>query len=264
MCRSMSGRNRTRLPIAGPPTPPSPPPRPPAARRTGTAARVTAVFVAAGVVLFGFAELEFDLTGIHAHPPGLFWTDFAKAAALLAVSAAFVYRTVRRQELIIAQSAELLRAVSDGTTDALFVKDLDGRYLMINEAGARFIGRPVEEIVGRDDAALLEPAGAKLLRDRDLAVMAGGGPDTREEEFASAGATRVYQATKAPYRDASGAVVGLIGVSRDITEQKRTKDRLRMFRALLDHAHDAIEVIDPATGRYLDVNEIAAATKRPP
>src|SRR5207249_4163940 len=43
-----------------------------------------------------------------------------------------------------AEAHRLLRAVFDGTTDGVFVKDLGGRYVMINEAGARLIGQPVE------------------------------------------------------------------------------------------------------------------------
>ena len=52
--------------------------------------------------------------------------------------------------------------------------------------------------------------------ERDRAVMASGVASTEEEVLTADGVTRVYLATKAPYRDASGAVVGLVGVSREI------------------------------------------------
>ena len=66
----------------------------------------------------------------------------------------------RQQETMGAGSTEgaaqeesgLLSAIVEGTPDAVFVKDLDGRYLMVNSACARILGRPKEEIVGRDDA----------------------------------------------------------------------------------------------------------------
>ena len=51
----------------------------------------------------------------------------------------------------------LLATIVEGTTDAVFVKDLDGRYLMVNSVCARILGRPKEEIIGKDDAQLLPP-----------------------------------------------------------------------------------------------------------
>jgi PAS domain S-box-containing protein len=51
----------------------------------------------------------------------------------------------------------ILGAIVEGTTAAVFAKDLEGRYLMINSAAARILGIPKEEIVGKDDAQLLPP-----------------------------------------------------------------------------------------------------------
>jgi PAS domain S-box-containing protein len=49
------------------------------------------------------------------------------------------------------------RGIVEGTTDSVFAKDLEGRYLMINSAAARILGMPKGEIVGKDDAQLLPP-----------------------------------------------------------------------------------------------------------
>ena len=51
----------------------------------------------------------------------------------------------------------LLHSIIEETTDAVFSKDLQGRYTMINSAGARFIGKPVEEIIGTGDMELFSP-----------------------------------------------------------------------------------------------------------
>ena len=163
----------------------------------------------------------------------------------------------RRAEADSLRAAEMLRAVADGTTDAVFVKDRAGKYLLCNEAGARFVGKPVGEILGKDDAALFESESARRVMDRDRRVMESGRAETEEEILTAIGITRAYQATKAPYRDATGAVIGLIGVSRDVTERKRAEEALVLFRALVDRTTDGIEVIDPETGRFLDVNEKA-------
>jgi sigma-B regulation protein RsbU (phosphoserine phosphatase) len=133
------------------------------------------------------------------------------------------------------RSEALLRAVSEGTTDAVFVKDLRGRYLMINPAGARLLGRSVEEVIGKDDRELFDPDGARRIMEGDRRVIAVGQTLTYEEAATAAGVARIYQSTKGPYRDARGHVLGLIGVSRDVTEHLRAKEqeaKLRIAREI--------------------------------
>jgi len=67
----------------------------------------------------------------------------------------------KRVEAEVRRTTELLRAVADGTTDAVFVKDRAGNYLLFNEAAARFVGKPVAEVLGRDDTALFGPDDAR-------------------------------------------------------------------------------------------------------
>lgn len=165
----------------------------------------------------------------------------------------------RRAEDEVRRTTKLLRAVADGTTDAVFVKDRAGRYLFLNEATARFVGKPVAEVLGRDDTELFDPDSARVVLERDLRIMATGVTETEEEQLTAAGVTRTYLATKGPYRDAAGDVVGLIGISHDITDRKRAEQRSILFRALIDRTTDFIEVIDPETSRFLDANERACA-----
>jgi PAS domain S-box-containing protein len=138
------------------------------------------------------------------------------------------------------QNYSLLQAIIEGTTDAVYVKDQQGRYLMINSAGARFLGKTVAGVIGQDDTALFTPETARLIIEHDRAVMAGGRTETFEDVGTAAGATRTYLSTKGPYRDGQGNVIGLIGISRDITERKQAERRLRaehdVTRALAESA----------------------------
>lgn len=129
----------------------------------------------------------------------------------------------KRAEAEIQRSTDLLRAIAEWTPDAVFVKDKDGRYLLFNPAAAKFVGRRVEEVIGRDDTELFDPEGARLVMDRDRAVMASGEIDTGEEVLTAAGVTRTFLATKAPYRDKQGNIIGVIGISRDITQRKQAE-----------------------------------------
>jgi len=71
------------------------------------------------------------------------------------------------------QDHRLLRAVLDGTTDSIFVKDLNGKYMMINPAGARYLGRRPEEIIGRHDEDLFPRSTAEQIVGHDRRVMDG-------------------------------------------------------------------------------------------
>jgi two-component system cell cycle sensor histidine kinase/response regulator CckA len=137
-----------------------------------------------------------------------------------------------RAQHALVESHSLLRAVVEGTSDAVFVKDLDGRYLMINTAGARLLGKTVDEVVGQNDWALFAPDAASAVVEHDRQVIAAGALQTFDERLTAAGVTRTYQATKGVYRDAQGHVIGLIGVSRDVTELKRLEEQLRQAQKM--------------------------------
>lgn len=148
--------------------------------------------------------------------------------------------TARKQaEEALGRTANLLRAVADGTPDAVFVKDLQGRYLLFNEAAARFVGRPAAEVIGKDDAALFDLEGAQRVMASDLAVRESGQTQINEERLSAAGVERLYLATKAPYRDSHGTIIGTIGISHDITERSRMEHELRAserrFREMLEN-----------------------------
>jgi two-component system, cell cycle sensor histidine kinase and response regulator CckA len=138
----------------------------------------------------------------------------------------------KRAQSALLESHSLLRAVVEGTSDAVFVKDLDGRYLMINTAGAALLGKTVDEVVGQDDFALFAPDAARGVVEHDRQVIGAGALQTFEECLTAAGVTRNYQATKGVYRDAQGQVIGLIGVSRDVTELKRLEEQLQQAQKM--------------------------------
>ncbi len=151
----------------------------------------------------------------------------------------------RRTEAELRKTSDVLRAVTDGTSDAVFVKDLYGRYLLFNPAAAQFVGRKVEEVIGRDDTDLFGPADAELIMERDRRVMMSGQPETEEEELTAAGVTRTYLAMKAPYRNQEGKLLGVIGISRDITDRKRAEDVLRMRDRAIQAVTQGILITDP-------------------
>jgi PAS domain S-box-containing protein len=157
-----------------------------------------------------------------------FWEDGQRYAVSLARDV-----TVQRHaQQALVESHSLLHAIVEGTSDAIFVKNLDGRYLMINAAGARLFGRDVDDILGLHDRELFSADTTSAVFEHDHKVLTEGTLHTAEETITAAGVTRIYLATKAPLRDAQGRVIGLIGLSRDITEFKRLEDQLRQAQKM--------------------------------
>jgi PAS domain S-box-containing protein/diguanylate cyclase (GGDEF)-like protein len=124
-------------------------------------------------------------------------------------------------------SYSLLRAVIQGTTDAIFVKNLEGHYLMLNAAAAGILGRSVQEAIGKDDKELFAPEIARQIREKDSRVISSGNTQVDEEVFLVEEQERTYLSKRDLYRNSQGKPIGLISVARDITEQKQLLEELQ-------------------------------------
>nr|WP_273039694.1 PAS domain-containing protein [Iningainema tapete] len=161
--------------------------------------------------------------------------------------------SVKRVERAIQESDNLLSAVIEETTDAVFVKDLQGRYQLINATTARIFGRTREEIIGKNDSELLPSEVVKTIQEIDRLVITTGRTQILEEKVPMAGSIRTYLSTKDPYRDAQGNVIGLIGIARDITERKQFEEALSRSNQRLT----TLQEIDRAILRADSAEEIA-------
>jgi PAS domain S-box-containing protein len=107
------------------------------------------------------------------------------------------------------RTAELFQAVADGTPDAVFVKDRAGRYLLLNQAAARYAGKNVSQMLGQDATILFDRDSARRVSEHDRRVMEQNRPETQDEQLTVGNVTRTFQTTKAPYRDEHGNVIGV-------------------------------------------------------
>lgn len=125
----------------------------------------------------------------------------------------------------------MLQCIVDNTTDAVYVKDLKGCYCLINPAGAAYLGKSVAEVLGKDDTQLFSPQVARQLQEHDRRILSSGQVQTVEDVTEIAGVQRIFLSTKGPLRDPQGNLLGLVGISRDITDRKIDEYCLRAEHA---------------------------------
>ncbi|MBK7146550.1 MAG: PAS domain-containing protein, partial [Xanthomonadales bacterium] len=182
-------------------------------------------------------------------------TDGAPARVLGTV------RDITEQRLAEAaerRSNALLAAIAENMPNQLVVKDLDLRCVYINELGLQLIGKSRAEILGRPVTDFMPPEQGALLEAHDREVLDSGQRVTHERTYSFGGNERVFLSTKAPLRDADGAIIGIIGVSREITERKHFEAQLQRseerFREMAENVSDVFYNYDPAARRMLYMN----------
>ena len=150
------------------------------------------------------------------------------AASLLQQRRALgIAREQQAQQVERLRTLALLQAISETSTDAIFAKDLQGRYLLFNRAACQLAGREPAEVLGRDDFSLFPVEDARRVRTNDATVVASGRVETYEEELEFGNARLHFLATKGPLHDETGQVVGMFGISRNVTERKAAEAALR-------------------------------------
>jgi diguanylate cyclase (GGDEF)-like protein/PAS domain S-box-containing protein len=154
----------------------------------------------------------------------LVWSLLVLNGVVVSVLSEILRTALHRRDV----DRNLLTSVVGGTSDAIYVKDLHGRYLLANGAAAAYLGRPQADVLGRDDLAMLPVESALALAKLDREIIAEGRTQTQEEYLVNLAGERIlFQSTKGPIYDPSGAVIGLFGVSRDITESKLAEERIQ-------------------------------------
>ncbi|MBT5873053.1 MAG: PAS domain S-box protein [Candidatus Latescibacteria bacterium] len=148
----------------------------------------------------------------------------------------------------IVDALELVTLICDCMPDGVYVKDLTGRIVMTNSVGPRNIGKSANGIVGKTARELFSADSAQLIEQEDSHVISSGEAMSFEVCEPIDEQMRNYLTTKIPYRDDAGEIIGLLGLSRDITEQRQT-EALNLvhetrFKKLLEAAPDAIVGMD--------------------
>jgi PAS domain S-box-containing protein len=140
----------------------------------------------------------------------------------------------------LARTDALLRTIVETAPVLIYAKDLDGRLLLANPPTLELIGRPWEEVEGRTDLEVLANVNeAAVVMDTDRALMQQGEVEFVDELVGQdeTGAPRIWSSCKAPMFNGMGAVIGMVGVSLEITAQRRIEVQLRKQAIELEAAY---------------------------
>jgi len=129
------------------------------------------------------------------------------------------------------EERRLLRAMIDQVPDYLFVKDTQSRFVIANQAVATDLGFGPNDILGKTDLELHPYELARQFLETERAVLSTGEPVIDNEEYVvlPSGEKRWLLTSKLPLRNEAGAIIGLVGVSRDVTRRKLAEDQVRQL-----------------------------------
>lgn len=157
----------------------------------------------------------------------------------------------------LAQREAQLNALLQHIPDPVWLKDLQGRFLLVNQALAEFLGQDAAQLIGRRPDEFVSAGEAELMRQADRRALAQRSALFGEAELQRADGRRVLQAQiRVAVRDERGQLTGLLGLGWDITDQRRKELALQRFRWLADSAAQGFALAD-LQGRVLYLNAAA-------
>ena len=168
----------------------------------------------------------------------------------------------RRSEAALRREQAFLRSTIDASPSLIFVKDYEGRFVLVNSALADLYGSTPEEMVGKTDADF-NPSAEELenFKRADQRVITTLEPlAIPEEPVTSAGGDlRWFSTVKVPLIEPDGSCSRVLGVASDITARKKAEEQLRKseerFRAVFNQQYQFMAILDPE-GRVIDVNDL--------
>lgn len=149
-------------------------------------------------------------------------------------------------------SEHRLRAILDNSPAVVYLKDVAGRFLLVNKRFEELLGVPRERAIGRSEMEILPADLAEMFSAHDRTVLETRAPLELEETLPGVQGELTYLSVKFPLEDSGGVLYGLCSISTDITERKRIEETLRQaneskdeFLALVSH-----ELRTPITSIY--------------
>lgn len=161
----------------------------------------------------------------------------------------------KKAEETLRKAEGMFRSIIDNTTTVIYVKDDQGRYLLINRRFEELFGFTNKQIQGKTDYDIFSKEAADQFTANDRQVWEKGSLIEMEEVAPHADGNHTYISIKVPLRDGDGRVYALCGLSTDISERKRIEDTLlqtnRFLKSILDSPSDISIISTDLKGKVL-------------
>ena len=155
------------------------------------------------------------------------------------------------------------RFIVENAHDAIYSKDLKGRYTLVNRIASEIYGKSPEEIIGKSDLEIMidEQETKSDIADDQIVFKKQKSVNVMKYMTGARGKSLWLQTIKVPHFDHEGKIKGLIGISRDVTKSKKSEETLRKtMDATIEAMSKIIEVKDPYTsGHQQRVSQLAVA-----
>jgi PAS domain S-box-containing protein len=175
----------------------------------------------------GIIYLENNLTTHAFAADRLLVLQLLAAQAAISLENAQLYSDLQQQQAATRASQSLLQAIVDSSAAVIFLKDIQGRYLLVNRRYEEILHLTRDAIVGKTDYGVLPVAVADTVRANDEKVLQAGNTMEWEERIPLDDGFHTYLALKFPLRNADGELYGVCGIATDITTRKHGEESLK-------------------------------------
>jgi len=197
------------------------------------------------------------------------WIEIALfiLSVILLVIVYFIIKTQlkakEKSQKLLNENRQLLQSIIDNTSNPIFIKKLNGEYLLVNKQFGSLFKIPTTEIIGKTDHDFLPKEIAETYRNSDLEVVKKLRELKTEETIQQEDGEHTYIAVKFPLNDSNGRIYAIGGISTDITERKKAEEALNASDKFFNISAEMMVIannekfikVNPATIKILGYTE---------
>ncbi|MFO7551615.1 MAG: EAL domain-containing protein [Haliea sp.] len=179
---------------------------------------------------------QFAVLNVYHHKPDAFDPDATNLLMEMTADISFALDNFDREaqrtsfQKAVRESEALLSTILENVGACIYLKDLEGKYLFVNQQVLDLWGVEREQVIGFGDDRFFDERTVARVRENDRRVLESGQPEEVEEvDSIRGGKTHVFWSVKIPLRDAEGKIYALCGISTDITEHHDNRERIRLL-----------------------------------